>query len=105
MSDRAQDGLPAWAEMTDLDKGAALLHVWKRRQEGSAYATEHYPARYLTDPTLVALDRKAASRHAVSVTGGYKAIRAQLGKDEYDRLYEQALAHHETRLLHEVHLS
>ena len=58
--------LPTWDEMSDLDKGAALLHAWKRDWEGPAYAVENYPAEYLENPVLMRLDDREASRHAAA---------------------------------------
>lgn len=84
-------GLPTWDDMTDLDKGAALLHVWKRSWEGVSYAREHYPAEYFDDPRLTALDRRDACRHAASVCGKDEEIQERLGAAEYDRLYHLAL--------------
>lgn len=83
--------LPTWHEMSDLDKGAALLHAHKRSREGSRYAVEHYPAEYFDHPALLALDEKEASAHAVKVTGGYNAACDRFGWQEVGRLYDQAL--------------
>lgn len=80
--------LPTWNEMSDLDKGCAALHLWKREAEGAAYAVEHYPARYLDDQRLKALDPVEASRHAASV----RAQATALSADEWGRLYDLALA-------------
>ncbi|GGM27990.1 hypothetical protein GCM10011608_11040 [Micromonospora sonchi] len=62
--------LPGWADMSDLDKGAALLHDRARESEGDDYAAEHYPARYLRDPRLVALGPVEATAHARAVAQG-----------------------------------
>lgn len=83
--------LPSWEQMTDLDKGAAVLHVRTRVSEGASYAEEHYPCRYFDDPTLTALDVEEACEHAVKVTGGDNAVWHLLGADEYHRLYDMAL--------------
>lgn len=85
------DNLPTWDEMSDLDKGAALLHAHKRGREGARYAVEHYPAEYFDHPALLALDAKDASAHAVKVTGGYNAACARFGWQEAGRLYDMAL--------------
>lgn len=53
-------GLPSWPEMSDLDKGAALLHLHKCDSEGAGYAIENYPARYFDDPRLTALSPREA---------------------------------------------
>jgi hypothetical protein len=82
--------LPAWAEMTDLDKGAALLHLHKRDWEGEGYAVENYPARYFDHPALTALTPLAACRHAVSVQEDAGRAGA-LKMPEYERLYDLAL--------------
>lgn len=79
--------LPTWDEMTDLDKGAALLHAWKRDWEGVSYAIENYPAEYIEDPSLMGLDEKAACRHAAAVTAGWQ----DWDFDEVQRLYDAAL--------------
>jgi hypothetical protein len=83
--------LPTWAEMTDLDKGAALLHLHKRDWEGEDYAEENYPARYFDHPALTALTEREACRHAVSVEDAAERAGALRGA-EYERLYDLALA-------------
>jgi hypothetical protein len=55
--------------MSDLDKGAALMHVWKRNREGGVYARENYPAEYIEHPDLIGLPRDAACHHATAVAG------------------------------------
>jgi hypothetical protein len=82
--------LPTWAEMTDLDKGAALLHLHKREWEGADYAIENYPAEYFDHPALVALSPLQACRHAASVEDDADDA-GMLGGDEYRRLYDLAL--------------
>lgn len=79
--------LPAWDEMTDLDKGAALLHLHKREWEGAEYAESDYPCRYFDDPALLALAPLEACRHAVSVEADADA----LSDSENERLYDAAL--------------
>jgi hypothetical protein len=83
----AQAPMPGWGEMTDLDKGAALLHLWKRDREGAEYATENYPAEYFDHPALTALDRAGASTHAASLEDAADA----LAPSEWSRLYDLAL--------------
>ena len=83
--------LPAWDEMSDLDKGAALLHLHKREWEGAEYAESDYPCRYFDDPDLVALSPLQACRHAVSVEDDAERAGA-LKAPEYERLYDLALA-------------
>jgi len=91
--------LSAWDEMSDLDKGAALLHVWKCSWEGVSYAGREYPARYLESPVLMALDRVAANKHARAVTGGWDAINNRIGVAEAERLYDAALEADRKRIL------
>lgn len=86
-------GLPAWEELSDLDKGAALLHVWKRHWERSGpYAIANYPACYFDDGLLVGLDSRTASRHASVVCGSWDEVCRRLGDAEVTRLYDLALA-------------
>jgi hypothetical protein len=90
-------GLPAWDDMSDADKGAALLHVWKRDWEGASYAVANYPCRYLDHPALVALTPREASRHAAGVCGTYDGVWQRLGVEEFDRLYGLVLAEPDRR--------
>lgn len=84
--------LPTWDDMSELDKGCALMFVWKVHWEKSyPYARSNYPCRYKEHPELVALCEKDACRHARVVTGGYKAIDTKLGEEEFLRLYNKAL--------------
>jgi hypothetical protein len=85
-----ETSLPAWADLTDLDKGAALLHLHKREWEGDEYAIENYPARYFDHPALTALTPAQACRHAVSVEAAADDADATRGA-EYERLYDLAL--------------
>lgn len=87
MSTETTTELPTWDEMSDLDKGAALLHAWKRSWEGPSYAVENYPAEYLEDPRLMTLGRKDACKHAARVTKGWQ----DWDIDETTRLYDAAL--------------
>ena len=82
--------LPNWEQMTDLDKGAALLHLHKLEMEGTEYATSDYPAEYFDAPALTALDPASASKHAQHLFGDKDAFEV-LGLAEYDRLYDLAL--------------
>jgi hypothetical protein len=86
MSTEPTTALPSWDEMSDLDKGAALMHAHKRDWEGVSYAVENYPAAYLDHPALIALDEKAASGHAAEVTDGWD----DWDPDEVARLYDLA---------------
>jgi hypothetical protein len=83
--------LPAWADLSDLDKGAALLHLHKRDWEGPEYAVDNYPARYFDHPALVALSPREACRHAVSVEDDAERAGTLHGA-EYERLYDGALS-------------
>jgi len=85
-------GLPGWDDMSDLDKGCALLFVWKVDWERSwLYAKENYPCVYRDAEVLRGLDVDDSCRHAKTVTGGHRAIGERLGPDEYERLYGIAL--------------
>ena len=91
MPDTTAAALPGWDEMSDLDKGAALLHLHKREWEGEEYAVENYPARYFDDPRLTSLSPPEASRHAASL-GRDEDKWTALGEAGYERLYDAALA-------------
>jgi hypothetical protein len=79
--------LPTWDEMSDVDKGAALLHLHKRDSEGADYAVENYPVVYYDDPRLTALESREACRHAVSVSRDADRISGK----EHQRLCNLAL--------------
>jgi hypothetical protein len=85
-------GLPAWDEMSEADRGAALMFTWKVQREGYMYARDNYSARYLDDAGLLALDGYAACRHASAVAGTWREAIERLGAEETFRLYELALA-------------
>lgn len=97
--DRRTATLPAWDEMSDVDKGCALLHLWKRDWEGVSYAIREYPCQYLDDPRLVALSSHESCRHAVKIGGSGEAVAERLGDDEHQRLYDLALAEPDRRCL------
>lgn len=82
-------GLPDWNAMSDLDKGAALMHLAKVENEGRAYAIENYPVQYLDSPRLTSLNRQDACNHA----SRFDDITDELDGDEYERLYDLALNH------------
>lgn len=85
-------GLPEWRDMSDLDKGCALMFVWKVDWERSwRYAKENYPCVYRDAEVLRGLDVDDSCRHANAVTGGHRAVLERLGHDERDRLYSLAL--------------
>jgi hypothetical protein len=94
--------LPTWDEMSDVDKGCALMFVWKVYWERSLrYAIDNYPATYLDSPMLRDLPSEVACRHANAVALGdieryrfpcsYLAADYRLGRDEFQRLYDLAL--------------
>lgn len=83
--------LPTWDDMSDLDKGAALMHLHKQEWEGQEYAIENYPARYFDDPVLLALSPADACAHAESLAGKYGTGVPGLEPDESERLYDLAL--------------
>jgi hypothetical protein len=89
MPETEKPDLPGWDEMSDLDKGAALMHLHKREWEGPEYAESDYPCRYFDHPGLTALSPLEASRHAASLAGPYGV--PGLGEDEHERLYNLAL--------------
>ncbi len=91
------DKLPSWDEMSDLDKGAALLHLHKRSWEGSEYAESDYPCRYSDHPALTRLSPLEASRHAASL-GDSEHFYYLLGEEEHERLYNLALKEDRKRL-------
>jgi len=82
-------GLPGWDELSDLDKGAALMHLWKRDSEGDDYAIENYPAKFIEDPRLTVLDHEDACDHAAR----FEEIAEELDPSEHSRLYDLALNH------------
>ncbi len=81
------EDLPTWDDMTDLDKGAALMHLHKRDWEGGEYAERHYPARFYDHPALVALDTVAASKFAATLDEDAETLLV----GEHERLYDLAL--------------
>ena len=82
--------LPAWADMTELDQGAALLHFHKREIEGGEYAVENYPAEYFDHEALLALSQEDASDHAAVVVREFKDGDGWCNSLEM-RLYDLAL--------------
>lgn len=84
---RLVDLLPKWDELTDLDKGCALFHLYKCETEGSGYAEQHYPCKYWGDEALAALPSRIASKHAQ----GFSDEIAKLSESEDERLYNLAL--------------
>jgi hypothetical protein len=96
-------GLPCWEAMSDLDKGAALMHVWKQHWERDAsYARNNYPARYFEHPLLTRLEPRVACRHAAVVAGTFRDAVDRHGPDEVQRLYDLALNADRARAKREV---
>jgi hypothetical protein len=93
------NALPTWDKMSELDRGAVLLHLWKREREGASYAVSDYPAEFFNDPQLTALGPADACRHAVYVIGSYSRACDLLGDDEVAALYELALTADRDRVL------
>lgn len=90
--DTAPDGvkltdrpLPGWETMTDLDKGAALLHLDRREWDGPEAAVRDHPARYFNHPALTSLSPADASAYAASLSGPNGV--PGLEPDDYVRLY------------------
>jgi hypothetical protein len=94
--------LPTWDELSDVDKGCALMFVWKVYWERSyRYALDNYPATYLDSSLLRELPSDVACRHDNAVALGdieryrflwsYLAADYRLGRDEFARLYDLAL--------------
>lgn len=90
--------LPTWEQMSDLDRGAALLHVHTREYQGSLYAEEHAPAEFFTDRALVALTMQAGSDHAVALCGSWPAMVDRIGDTEAWRLVDLADAARQRRI-------
>lgn len=93
---RARDTLPAWDELSDLDKGVILRYLYRTSPPVKGHRGAHFSHRYWRkamvcrfqdDPRLVALEPKDAARYARKVSGGQKAITAKLTKTEYGRLF------------------
>lgn len=83
-------GLPSWSEMTDVDRGCALLFRWKVEWERSyIYARDNYPAVYRDSPVLRALDRFDSCRHATAVV---RESGLTSRDEEWQRLYDLAMA-------------
>ncbi len=86
-TDPAAVDLPSWADLTDLDKGAALLHLHKCEWDGQDYAEENYPARFFDHPALTVMWPREASRFAQELEDAAEA----LTPDEHKRLYDLVL--------------
>lgn len=84
--------LPGWDAMSDLDKGAALMHLHKVESEGEDYARENYPAKFIDDSRLTALDTDDACTHALRFEEDSEQLLEENG-GEWERLYNLALDH------------
>lgn len=80
--------LPVWEQMSEVDRGAALMHLHKVDYEGRSYAVENYPARYFDDLRLVALAPVQACAHAAQ----FERLAEGLLEHEHEHLYNLALA-------------
>lgn len=80
--------LPQWAELSDLDKGCALLYLHKADYEGGDYARVHYPAKFLDNPLLASLPPGGACDYAEV----FEEAALELHDAEHARLYDAALA-------------
>jgi hypothetical protein len=87
--------LPGWDEMSDADKGAAMLHLRRRDWWGDAVAIEAHPCRYFDHPALVALSPAAASEHA---NGFAEDQWEDLDDAEFERLIRLGRAAEEARV-------
>lgn len=87
--------LPAWVDLSDVDKGAVLLHLRKREWEGAQYAIEEYPARFFDHPALTGLEPREACAFAVSM----RSFTRPLSNEERARLYDLALDEPDRRCL------
>ncbi|MFD7161612.1 hypothetical protein ACFV9C_44005 [Kribbella sp. NPDC059898] len=83
--------LPAWGEMSDTDRAAAVAFAWHCRHRGARHALEHAPCRYIDAQALQDLDVTAAGLHALLVCGPLEELIRRIGKPEYDRIYNLAL--------------
>jgi hypothetical protein len=88
----AAAGLPGWEDMSDLDRGAALLHARQRDKIGDLAAIVLYPAVYFDHADLARLAPEIASRHAWSVTLGWPQAISVRGSRAVTRLCRLALA-------------
>lgn len=84
-------GLPTWDELTDRDRGAAIMHCWARHTQGVIHAREHAPATFWDDELLTALTPYEACRYTAELCGSYAEITDRLGEAERERLYQAAL--------------
>lgn len=82
-------GLPDWGDLSELDKGIALVHAGKALHEGAEYAAEFYAPQY-EHPLLADLTAETRSEHAREtvgeVFGDTTGAEQELGSEEYERL-------------------
>lgn len=96
----ARKPLILWERLSERDQAAAVAHWQACDGEGFDYARREYPVRWVDDPALVALDRRAANEHADRVAEelvglsiddiGEGDILDALGRDEWYRLLDVA---------------
>ena len=88
--------LPTWEQMSDLDKGAALLHLHKREWEGAELRRGELPGPLLRAPGA---DRAERETPPAGMPCRWRATPSRAGAlkgEEYIRLYELALDHERT---------
>jgi hypothetical protein len=91
--------LPAWTELSDRDKGEALMHAWKVGQEGREYARENYSATFRDHPVLRQLTSDDACDYVdslgIDLTDSAAVLigadESSLPWTEYQRLHDLAL--------------
>jgi hypothetical protein len=91
--------LPGWGDLTDIDRGAALLYASAVSNEGHEYACENYPARFRDHPILTQLRPHEACNYVDSLGIDLNdsaavligADESSLSWDEYRRLYDLAM--------------
>lgn len=81
--------LPSWDDLSDLDKGAALMFLAKVENECYEYAVENYPVKYIEDPRLTAL----SVLDACAYTEKFEDLIEDMDGGEHERLYNLALNH------------
>ena len=82
--------VPSWDDLTDHDKGAVIVYLRMREDEGRSYADENYPVCFRDNETLKSLSQHAANRYALLVIGTLSHIEKTLGLQETYRLYDLA---------------
>jgi hypothetical protein len=78
--------MPGWADMPDIDKGAAIAFLWRRGFDGGPTAFRETPCLYREHPALVALTPRQACNHAITLYLPAKA----LPRAEWQRLHDLA---------------